>query len=171
MDRLTRRITVSLVLVLVAGGLATADATVVTCRKSAGTKAASLYKSVAKTYASCSRSRAAGRPCDQGVRDAKASVALSKTRSVVLAVCDATAATGLGFANSGDLSVRVAGTAAGEGRQATDGAYGRDATVMSDTLARCAKVLATQSAKAGSLLVKTLAPCVTTCSPASTAKV
>ena len=171
MDRMMRRITGSLVLVLVAGGLATADATVVTCRKSAGSKAASLYKSVAKTYASCSRSLAAGRTCDQGVRDAKASVALSKTRSTVLAVCDAATATGLGFATNGDLSVRLAGTAAGEGRQATDGAYGRDATVMSDTLSRCAKMLATQSAKVGALLVKTLAPCVTTCSPASTAKV
>jgi hypothetical protein len=105
------------------------------------------------------------------VRDAKASVGLSKTRSAVLAVCDAATATGLGFATNGDLSVRLAGTAAGEGRQATDGAYGRDATVMNETLARCAKVLATQSAKAGSLLVQTLAPCITTCAPETTAKV
>src|SRR5262249_46661890 len=171
MDRLTRRIAGSLVLLLVAGGLETADATVVTCRKSAGAKAAALYKSVAKTYASCSRTLAVGRTCDQGLRDAKASVALSKTRSAVLAVCDTATATGLGFASNGDLSVRVAGTAAGEGRQATDGAYGRDATVMSDTLARCAKALAAQSAKAGSLLVKPLAPGVPPCGLATPAKV
>ena len=165
MDRMARRITGSLVLLLVAGGLATADATWSRAGRAPARRRRRSTVGRQDIRELLSRSLAAGRTCDQGVRDAKASVALSKTRSAVLAVCDAATATGLGFVTNGDLSIRLAGTAAGEGRQATDGAYGRDATVMNETLARCAKVLATQSAKAAPFLVKTLAPGITTCAP------
>jgi hypothetical protein len=166
-----RRVTVSFAFAIMTGMLATAHADEVKCRKTGGTKVASLYQKIAKSYGTCSRKIAGGKTCDQAVRDAKAAVALSKARAVVLGACDMTTAIALGFTGNGPLSVRLPGVAAGEGRQVADGVFGRDATAMSDTLIKCAKTLVNASAKAGAFQVKTLSPCGASCDAGTIAKV
>ena len=141
------------------------------CRARAASKAAAAYQTVSKLHTSCAAALAAGKTCDQAKRDATLRTKLASARTGVQAGCPVDVAAGLGFASNGDLAVRVAGTAAGEGRQVTDSVFGRPAVPRSPAEVACAKRVTSQTAKAGKLLVKTILACGTTCTPASQAKV
>lgn len=148
-----------------------AHATEEGCRRKVAPKAAALYAKIAKSFAKCSAALALGKPCDVPRRDAKNQGSLAKTRTGVLAGCDAATAVALGFADNGSLAVRVAGVAAGEGRGIADAIYGRDPAPLAPDLATCAKVLASQDGKAGKTLIKTLVPCGAVCGSTEQGKV
>ena len=154
------------VLALLLASSGVAGATEAQCRAGGGAKAAALYLSTAKLFNACAKRTAAGTPCDQATRDAKIATKLARTRATLQVVCDGATATALGFASNGALAVRVAGTAAGEGRQAADAVFGRDPGLLSPSEKACASVLTTQAGKAGKKLVKTLVPCGAACGPA-----
>jgi hypothetical protein len=151
-----------------AGG---AHATEAQCRKMVAGKGATFYLAVAKGFASCSRKLAAGLACDTAARDAKIQTRVASTRASLLAACDASVATALGFAAPGDLAVRVAGVGAGEGRQVTDSVFGRIPSERSTSAIKCGFDVTTQVGKAGKKLIKTLAPCGSTCSASALAAV
>jgi hypothetical protein len=151
---------------LVLAARAPASATEATCRLAAAARASSLYGREAKTFGSCAQHLASARACDAAKRDAKVASALSQAEAALLAACDATVATALGFTSRDALAVRVAGTAAGEGRQITDSVYGRDPTPLPPTTAKCAKAIVKRSTTAGKAVVTRLIPCAGSCDPA-----
>lgn len=156
-------------LLLVLGGIA--GATETQCRARVAAKGSAFYFSTARQFNACSKRVATGVTCNEATRDAKLQAKLASTRVAVQSVCDAATAAALGFASSGALAIRVAGTAAGEGRQVTDAVYGRTPAPLSSGDSACASVLAIQSGKAGKRLVKTLVPCGAACGPAQQATV
>jgi hypothetical protein len=155
----------ALVVSLVALAPARAGATEAACRARVAAKAGVLYIVEAKKFNACAQQVTGGGSCNTASRDATVASKLASTRSLLIAGCDAPTAAALGFPTNGDLAIRVAGTAAGEGRQVVDSVYGRNPSPLSSSEITCARTLALEVAKAGKKLVKTLAPCGSACGP------
>ena len=162
---MNRPATLPWVLGFLLAAVGVAGATEQLCRTRGGAKAAGLYLSVAKQFNSCSKGIATGGGCSTALRDARVQLKLSRARIAVQNACDPATAAALGFASSGALAIRLAGSAVGEGRQATDAVFDRDPGPLSGDEAACGAMLAVQAAKAGKKLIKTLIPCGATCGP------
>src|SRR5690349_5766422 len=148
-------------LVLAAG--APAKATEATCRSAAASKVSAFYVRAGKTFAKCSKAVAAGKACDTDTRDARVTTAGSKLQTTLLTECDDPTATGLGFPTNDALVVRIVGTAAGEGRQAADSVYGRDATLLGKTTGKCAAAIVKRGLTAARTQLRVSIPCGSTC--------
>jgi len=149
---------------------APAAANEITCRKKTSGKIAALYLQWAKAFNKCSKLAAVGKTCDVAKRDASLQTKVAKARTSITAFCD-DVATDLGHLSVGAMSVVVSGTAAGEGRQATDAVYGREPGALGSDDGGCAKIATLSAAKAGKALVKTFIKCGSSCSATDTGKV
>jgi len=157
-------------LLAVAIAVAPAAADQITCRRKSAGKTAALYLQWAKQFNKCSKLVGAGKACNTAKRDAVLQTKLAKARTSITKFCDDVSTT-FGYATGGLMSVAVAGTAAGEGRQVTDEVFGRTPTALSADDGKCAKLATLAAAKAGKALVKTYIRCGATCTSVDDAKV
>lgn len=165
-----RRLAIVAVLAAVATASGPAAADEVTCRRKSAGKTAALYLQWAKQFNKCSKLVAAGKACDAAKRDAALQTKMAKARTSITLFCD-DVSTSFGYATGGLMSVAVAGTAAGEGRQVTDEVYGRTASPLTTDDAKCAKLATLAAAKAGKALVKTYIRCGDACTSVDDGKV
>lgn len=138
------------------------------CRRTTAGKAASMYSATSRDFEKCSKTLADGAPCSRPLRDATVQTRLAATQTALLKACTDTDAAGFGFGSNDSMVARVAGFAAGEGRQTTDAVFGREPGTMPDEQLKCASRIAKQGAVAGKKMIKRLIKCGTTCTATDT---